>query len=140
MAHIPGSPGSHPGFYHHEDPVGEHPADHPSVLAVVRHRLFDGEVLDGVYRGQAPGVHLLGMTNRRLMLLEETTEPGRLALTSVPLTRVTSVGIIPDEDGDVEAAHSLAIRVLPMIYDLRLRSSAEALEVHDLLVWRIAEV
>jgi hypothetical protein len=108
------------------------------VLGAIRHRLFDGEVLDGVYRGRPPGVHVMGMTNRRLILLEETTQRGRLALTSVPLSRVTSAGILPDDEGDLEGAHSLAIRVNPFVYDLFLRNPEEALEVHDLLVWRIA--
>ena len=70
-------------------------------------------------------------------MLEQTTQSDRLALTSVPLTRITSVGLIPDSEGDLEGAHSLAIRILAGIYELHLRDSAETQEVHDLLVWRL---
>jgi hypothetical protein len=79
----------------------------------------------------------MGMTNRRVILLEQTTQADRLALTSVPLTRITSVGLIPDNEGDLEGAHSLAIRILAGIYELHLRDPAETQEVHDLLVWRL---
>ena len=138
MAQIPSSSGGHPGFYHHDDPNARlRAASHLSTKAAIRHQLFDGELLDGIYQGHPPGVRFLAMTNRRLILLETTTQPGRLAVTSTPLTRVTSVGLIPTHDTDIEEGTILVIRVLAIIYELHLPEPTQTREIHDLLIWRL---
>jgi len=123
-------------FDFYERSAGES-ADHSSTLAVVNHRLFEGEALDGVYRGRPPGIGFLGVTNRRLIMLETSTDPQRLALTSVPLTRVTSVAFLPTDAGALEQATSICVKVTHVLYELNCRDHTTAREAHDLVIWRL---
>jgi hypothetical protein len=47
--------------------------------------------VDRIFRGRPPGIELLAVTNKRLMFLDCTSYEGRVALTSAPFGRVTSV-------------------------------------------------
>lgn len=116
------------------------PPDNRPALELIHESIFDGEVLGGVYEGRPPGVQLLALTNRRLILLESTTIEGRLSLTSVPLARLTSVGYVRARDTDdlrIDQATTVAIKVLYLVYELTCRDRYVAREVHDQLTWAL---
>jgi hypothetical protein len=114
-----------------------------SALAVVYNSLFDFEVLDAAFHGQTPGIRVLAVTNRRLIMLESTTHAGELAFTSVPLSRVTGVSRLVEpagggpEDVDMRSATVVSIRVLAMLYEITCRDEQEAREAHDLIAWHL---
>jgi hypothetical protein len=90
-----------------------------------------------VYQGCQDGVRLLAVTNRRLMIVEATSWEGRVALTSVPFARVTSVCFLAAEDKSVYTATAVGIKVLNTVYELGCQGQEQAREVHDLLIWNI---
>lgn len=119
-------------------PLEDVPEDNRPALELIRQSIFDGEVLGGVVEGRAPGARLLAMTNRRLIFLESTTIDGRLGLTSVPNSRITSVSLLigrGEEDRGIERARAVAIRVMNMVYEVHCTDHESAREVHDELAW-----
>jgi hypothetical protein len=119
-------------------PLDAVPPDNRPALELIRESIFDGEVLGGVVEGRPPGVQLLAMTNRRLILLESATVEGRLSLTSVPAARITSVGLLADRDDlGIGRASTVAIKVLYLVYELHCRDHISAREVHDELAWNL---
>lgn len=119
-------------------PLEDVPADNRPALEMIRESIFDGEVLGGVVEGRPPGARLLAMTNRRLIFLESTTVEGRLSLTSIPNSRITSVGLLlgrDEQDLGITGARGVAIRVLNMVYELHCTDHETAREVHDELAW-----
>jgi len=109
----------------------------PRRLAVIHESLFDGEQLDGLYRGCQKGVRLVAVTNRRLMMVETTSCEDRLALTSVPFDRVTSVSYLASTDKSVAYSTTVGILVQEVMYELGCRGEEQARELHDLIAWQL---
>jgi hypothetical protein len=108
-------------------------------MKVIYGSLFDNEQLDGVWRGCEVGIRLLAVTNRRLIMVENTSFEDRLALTSVPLSRVTSCSYLASSSADrwVGETTAVGIRVLGMHYEVVCRTEDEARELHDLIAWNL---
>ena len=111
--------------------------DDRTDLAVIYRSLFDGEQLDGLYRGCDQGVRLVAVTNRRLMMVETTSCEDRLALTSVPFSRVISVCYLASTDDSVAFSTTVGILVQEMMYELGCRGEEQARELHDLIAWQL---
>ena len=133
MAHIPMSPAMDVSCASVQAPAAESRTD----LAVIHDSLFDGEALDGVYRGCEAGVRLLAVTNRRLMMVETTSCDDRRALTSVPYGRVTSVCYLASSDECVAGSTTVGIKVLLTLYELGCKEEEQARELHDLIAWHL---
>ncbi|HEY0575974.1 MAG TPA: hypothetical protein VGD73_17875 [Pseudonocardia sp.] len=99
--------------------------------------LFDGEQLDGLYRGCDKGVRLVAVTNRRLMMVETTSCEDRLALTSVPFDRVISVCYLASVEDSVASSTTVGILVQDLMYQLGCRGEEQARELHDLIAWQL---
>jgi hypothetical protein len=134
MANVPMSPASQDLC---PTPGGTPVQDGRRDLEAIHGNLLEGERIDGVYRGCQDGVRLLAVTNRRLMVVEATSWEGRVALTSVPFTRVTSVCFLAAEAESVYTATAVGIKVLHTVYELGCQDQEQAREVHDLLIWNI---
>jgi hypothetical protein len=119
-------------------PVPQTPlVDDRTDLAVIYDSLFDGEQLDGLYRGCDKGVRLVAVTNRRLMMVETTSCEDRLALTSVPFDRVVSVCYLASVDESVASSTTVGILVQDLMYQLGCRGEEQARELHDLIAWQL---
>jgi hypothetical protein len=111
--------------------------DDRTDLGVIYDSLFDGEALDGIYRGCETGVRLLAVTNRRLLMVETTSCDDRRALTSVPYARVTSVSYLATAGESVASSTTVGIRVLYTLYELGCKAEDQARELHDLITWHL---
>lgn len=111
--------------------------DDRADMAAVWDNLFDGEAVDRVFRGRAPGIELLAVTNKRLMLVESTSYQGRIALTSVPFARVTWVSFLAPLDQPLDRARTIGIRVISAMFELHCANASQAREAHDLISWNL---
>jgi hypothetical protein len=111
--------------------------DARSDLGAIYDNLFSGEQIDGVFRGCEAGVRLVALTNRRLMMVESTSCENRLALTSVPFARVTSVCFLAPIDGSVARSTAVGIKVLHTLYELGCQDVEQAQELHNLIIWHL---
>ncbi|HEY2204367.1 MAG TPA: hypothetical protein VGH99_07820 [Pseudonocardia sp.] len=111
--------------------------DHRADLIAVQGNLFDGEAIHRSYRGRPPGVQLLAVTSRRLMMIEAITFKGRTALSSIPFGRVTSVHFLSTEDQPIETTRVVGIRVMTALFEFEAVDAEQAREAHDLVVWSV---
>ncbi len=114
-------------------PVGDVATD----LEAIHGNLFDGEAIDATFRGEEPGMQLLAITSRRLMMVESTTHDGYRALTSVPFGRVMTVSFLASGASPLGASHTVGFSVMQGKYRIVCRNTEEARQAHDLLIWTI---
>ena len=106
-------------------------------LETLRGNIFNGEAVDGVFRGKPPGIPLLVVTNRRLMLVERSMFDDHTALVSAPIKGVSSVSVLFGKDDSVHTATTVGIVMLGGKHQMILSTPEEARELHDMLVWAL---
>jgi hypothetical protein len=106
-------------------------------LETLRGNIFNGESVDGVFRGKSPGIRLLVVTNRRLMLVDKSMFDDHTALVSVPLKGVSSVSVLIGEDDSVQTASTVGIAMLGGKYQVLCSTAEEARQLHDMLIWAL---
>jgi hypothetical protein len=113
-----------------EDPYGE-------ALLAIQGNIFSNESLEAIYRGDPPGIRLLGATNTRLMILDPDAFEDRTALLSIPLKGVSGVAFAPGEGETLDTTTTVGILVMREKYLVICHSRADARELHDMLIWTL---
>jgi hypothetical protein len=111
--------------------------DDRADMAAVWDNLFDGEAVDRIFRGKPPGIELLAVTNKRLMFVDSSSYEGRVALTSAPFSRVTSVSFLAPLDQPLDRAQTVGIRLHTATLELHCENARQAREAHDLISWNL---
>lgn len=106
-------------------------------LETLRGNVFNGEAVDGVFRGRPPGIPLLVVTNRRLMFVDRAMFDDHTALVSAPLKGVSSVSVLVGEGDSVRTAATVGIVMLGGKHQIVLATSEEARQLHDMLIWAL---
>jgi hypothetical protein len=109
--------------------------DERANLAAVHSNLYEGEAVHRIYRGHGSSVELLAVTSLRIMLIERTAWGDRLALTSVPFSRITAVSLLAEDNRPIDGATTVGIRVASLTFTLTCADAAQAQEAHDLINW-----
>ena len=126
--------------------VGAHPPSEFRVgeddklaeeMAVLQGNVFNGESVDGVFRGQPGGVRLLAVTNKRLMVLDESAFEDRTALISIPLKGVSGVAFLAGPGEEMETTNVVGIMMMGGKHEVICGSEDEARQLHDMLIWAI---
>ncbi|WP_156994119.1 hypothetical protein [Pseudonocardia acaciae] len=121
-------------------PDPAHEQDDRPDLAALHDNLFDGERFDGIYRGCPGGIHLLAVTNRRLMVLDSSRREGRTALTSIPISQISTVSYLAPDHRSIPRSTTVEIQVRSTYFELCCQDEEQAHEVHDLLIWNLVGV
>jgi len=125
--------------------VGAHPPsefeteerDYAAELAMMQSNVFNGEAVDGVFRGKSPGLALLAVTNRRLMYLDGSSFEGRTALVSSPMKGVSDVAFLDGPDVELQYTTIVGLTVQRSKQFIILPTQEEARQLHDMLIWSI---
>ncbi len=121
-------------------PLSVDPSDQdPLAVAMlaVQGNVFNGESLEAIFRGSPPGIPLLAVTSRRLMMLDTATFEDRSALVSVPLSGVSCVAFVASGDQSFDATTTVGMVLLRKPVLLVCESREEARELHDMLIWTL---
>lgn len=110
---------------------------HSEVTQAIQDNIFNGESLDAVFRGEAGGLGLLAVTNKRLMLLDEHTFEQRTALTSVPLKGISKVSFVPLDGETLDTTRTVGVVVGGQAHLVICPTRQEARELHDMLIWTL---
>lgn len=113
--------------------------DSTAQLEVVQDSLLENEQLYGVYASTSAGVALVGVTNKRIILLDRAFPGGRVALTTVPFSRVTTVSYVSTDEEPIFSS-TIALQVARTVYEFTCRSEQQASDIHDLISWHILDV
>ena len=119
-----------------EHRVGYVPHHGPGVEAI-RQDLLEGEQIYGIFGDRRGPTALVGITNRRVLLMDAVYDDGRVALTSVPMRQIVSCSYIAAADVPITDATVVGIKVGRTMYEVSCTSPEEAQDVHGLIMWHL---
>lgn len=119
-----------------ETRVGFVQGDGADVQAM-RWDILEGEQIYGIFGDRRGATALIGITNRRVLLMDTMYGEGRVALTSVPLRQIVSCSYITSTTEPITEATVVGIKVGRLTFEVSCNSPEEAQEVHGLIMWHL---
>src|SRR5215210_2201866 len=82
--------------------------------------LLDGEQIIAVYDAVGAGTGFIGLTNRRVIVQAKSFVGKRVAITSVPYSKVTSISVVSNKSwaGSFFSTGTIAINVGTQTYEV----------------------
>lgn len=99
--------------------------------------LLQGEEVIAVYDALGGGTGFIGLTNRRVIIQDNSFVGKRVALTSVPYGRVNAVSFVSDKSvfGKFASSSTLSISAGGKDYEVQFRGNDKALHAHNIILW-----
>jgi len=101
--------------------------------------LLKGETIIAVYDGQGEKAGFIGLTDRRVVVQDNSFGSSRAALTSVPYDRVDTVSFVSGttEAGQFTFSSSVGFSAGGKVYEIRLSDDEKARHVHEVILLRM---
>jgi hypothetical protein len=113
--------------------------DKKDQLKQITSGLLDGETVIAVYDAVGAGTGFVGLTNLRVIVQDKSFVGKRVALTSLPYSRITSVSVVSNRSwaGGFFSTSAIAIGVSSQLYEVEFRGSEKARHAHNVILWHI---
>jgi hypothetical protein len=113
--------------------------DNRAQLEQVTQGLLDGEVVYAVYDAIGAGTGFLGITDRRVILQDKSFVGKKVAITSIPYGRITSVSVVSDRTwtGGFFSTSTIAIQTSHGTHEVAFRGNEKAHHAHNLVLWHM---
>lgn len=117
----------------------EIPHDKAEQLEKVQGALLQGEQVYAVYDCTGAGTGFVALTDKRVILQDNSFVGKKVALTSVPYAHVRSVSIVSNKSwaGGFFSSSAVALDVGGTVHEAEFRGVEKARHVHDLILWKI---
>lgn len=98
--------------------------------------LMEGETLYAVYDGIGVGTGFIGLTDRRVIIQDNSFVGKKVALTSIPYKRIQSVSYVSDKSmlGKLASNSTISIAAASTMYEVSFRGDAKAKHAHDVIL------
>lgn len=118
------------GHDHHRAP---RPTDQ---LQQIQTGLLDSEQIIAVYDAIGTGTGFLGLTNRRVIIQDKSFVGKKVAITSIPYSRITSVSVVSNKSwaGSFFSTGAIAINVGTHTYQVQFRGEQKSHHVHNVIL------
>src|SRR5690606_7723177 len=105
-------------------------------LQQIQSGLMEGERILAVYDAIGVGTGFIGLTDRRIILQDTSFVGKKVAITSIPYSRITSVSVVSNKSwaGSFFSTGSIAIHVGPRTYEVDFRGTEKSQYVHNLIL------
>ena len=115
------------------------PHDRRDQLNQIQAGLLQGETIIAVYDAIGVGTGFIGLTDRRVILQDKSFVGKKIALTSVPYSRITSVSVLSAKSwtGAFFSTSSIAIATSHTVHQVEFRGSDKAHHAHNLILWYV---
>jgi hypothetical protein len=115
--------------------------DRPDQLQQIQSGLMPGEEIIAVYDATGVGTGFLGLTNRRVIVQDKSFIGNKVAITSVPYAKITSVSVVSNKSwaGSFFSSGSIAIHVGAQTYVVDFRGDQKSRHVHNVILHFIAQ-
>lgn len=102
--------------------------------------LLDGEQVIAVYDAIGTGTGFIGLTNRRVIIQDKSFVGKKIAITSIPYSKITSVSVVSNKSwgGSFFSTGAIAVHVGTHTYEVEFRGSEKAHHVHNVILHYIA--
>jgi hypothetical protein len=113
--------------------------DKQDQLQKITANLMQGETVIAVYDCIGAGTGFVGITDRRVIIQDNSFVGKKVALTSVPYSKINSVSFVSDKSmwGSWASSSSIAISVSGREYFVDFRGEQKAKHVHDAVLWHV---
>jgi hypothetical protein len=113
--------------------------DKADQFAKIQSGLIQGERVIAVYDAIGAGTGFIGVTDKRVILQDNSFVGKKIALTPIPYGRVTTVSFVSNKSmlGKFSSSSEIAIAVSGHIYEVEFRGDEKAKHVHDIVLWHI---
>lgn len=110
--------------------------DKQEQLDRIMGNLLPGEQVIAVYDCKGAGTGFVGLTTKRVILQDNSFVGGKVAITSVPYSRVSSVSMVSDKSmfGKFASSSSLSISAGASSYFAEFRDVGKAKHAHDVIL------
>lgn len=113
--------------------------DKQDQLDKVASGLLQGERIIAVYDAIGAGTGFIGITNLRVILQDNSFVGKKVALTSVPYSRVNAVSFVSNKSmlGKFASTSSIAVSAGGQNYEVDFRGDEKAKHTHDAILWHM---
>ena len=114
--------------------------DKPDQFEKIRSGLLQGETIFVVYDAIGVGTGFIGLTDRRVVIQDNSFVGKKMALTSIPYSRINAVSFVSDKSvfGKFASTSEIAFSAGGKTYEVSFRGDGKAKHVHDLVLSRIS--
>jgi hypothetical protein len=119
---------------------GGAPHDKSGQLKQIESGLLAGEQIIAVYDAVGTGTGFIGLTDRRVIIQDRSFVGKRVAITSVPYSRISSVSVVSNKSwaGSFFSSGTIAIHVGTQLYEIELRGEDKTHHVHNVIMHQIS--
>ena len=116
------------------------PHDRPEQLQFIQQALLEGERLHCVFDCKGAGTGFMGLTDRRVILQDKSFVGGKIALVSLPFSRIASVAILTNKSvlgAFWSSGELLIVTVGGSRHTADFRGVDKAKFSHDFILWHL---
>jgi len=112
------------------------PHDKSDQLKQIESGLLQGEQIIAVYDSVGVGTGFLGLTDRRVIIKDKSFVGKRVAITSVPYSKISAVSVVSNKSwaGAYFSSGTIAIHVGTQLYEVEFRGAEKTHHVHDVIL------
>lgn len=112
------------------------PHDRKDQLQQIQSGLLEGEQIIAVYDAVGVGTGFIGLTDRRVIVQDKSFVGKRVAITSIPYSKIVSVSVVSNKSwaGSFFSSGSIAISVSGQTYEVEMRGTQKAQHVHNVVL------
>ncbi|WP_213450824.1 PH domain-containing protein [Rhizomonospora bruguierae] len=116
------------------------PHDRRDQLRQIESGLLEGEQVIAVYDAIGTGTGFIGLTNRRVIVQDRSFVGRKVALTSIPYSKITSVSVVSNKSwgGSFFSTGAIAIHVGAQTYEVEFRGEQKSHHVHNVILHYIS--
>ncbi len=105
----------------------------------IRSGLLQGEQIIAVYDAIGAGTGFIGVTNLRVIIQDNSFVGKKVALTSLPYSRISSVSFVSNKSmlGKFASTGSIAVTVGNTPHEVDFRGDEKAKHCHDAILWHM---
>ncbi|MDF5757772.1 PH domain-containing protein [Spongiactinospora sp. TRM90649] len=117
------------------------PHDRPEQLQQIQSGLMPGEQIIAVYDAIGAGTGFLGLTDRRVIIQDKSFIGKKMAITSIPYSKITSVSVVSNKSfaGSFFSSGSIAVNVGTHVYEVEFRGEQKSHHVHNVILHFISQ-
>ncbi|WP_433370444.1 PH domain-containing protein [Actinoplanes sp. CA-142083] len=110
--------------------------DNKGQLQQVESGLLDGEQIIAVYDAIGAGTGFIGLTNRRIIIQDKSFVGKRVAITSIPYSKVSSVSVVSNKSwaGEFFSSGTIVITVGTHQHEVEFRGVEKTQHVHNVIL------
>ncbi|MEU4606336.1 PH domain-containing protein [Kribbella sp. NPDC023972] len=115
--------------------------DKQEQLDKVAAGLLSNESVLAVYDGIGVGTGFIGLTDRRVIIQDNSFVGKKTALTSIPYRKVQSVSYLSDKSmfGKFASTSTIAIQAGGSTYEVQFRGVEKAAHAHNIILWNMMQ-